>query len=139
MFGKLKKKLTEKITDKIAEVSPIDLDTIKAGIDSAKSKAIEKVTAVDYATIPERLELIPAQLEYEKRHAMDLIFVLNEASEQYKLSSSENKEDEFVSYISDNIDIVKTLDVMEPVWEYVPYGSVIKTGLNFIVKKKKKK
>lgn len=137
MFGKLKDKLKGAISDKISEISPIDLNCID--LDSVKSQAIEKVADLDYPKVNEKLEMIPSKFANEKNYAINLITVLSDASGNYKQSTSENKEEEFITFITSNIDLEDTMKVIEPVWDFIPYGKVIKYGMNYIIKKNKKK
>ena len=129
MFGKLKKSISETVSKSIDSID----------FTQAKSAAVNKIADVDYNAMTEHIDNVPSKYDENKKEAKKLMTVLDEASRQFKGSTSENKEDEFINYVSDRVNLEQTVLIIEPVMEFVPGGTIIMFGLNYIVKKRKKR
>ncbi len=123
--------------NKLKEVTSDSVNNIIASLPT-KSVLIKQATSVNYenmlASVNTLGESVPAS-----KSLIAPIQLLNEATVAYNQSESENKDEEFINYIIDNIDAEKVLCEIEPVIQYIPNGNYIVMILRFVINLKNKK
>lgn len=101
-----------------------------------KSAIIKQVSSVNYDKALDSVKALEEKAP-DSQNLIAPIQLLQEASTIYNQSESENKDDEFINYIIENIDAEQVLDKIEPVIQYIPNGNYIVMALRFIIKMKK--
>lgn len=123
--------------NKLKEVTSDSVNNIIASLPT-KSVLIKQATSVNYenmlASVNTLGESVPAS-----KSLIAPIQLLNEATVAYNQSESENKDEEFINYIIDNIDAEKVLCEIEPAIQYIPNGNYIVMILRFVINLKNKK
>ena len=123
--------------NKLKEVTSDSVNNIIASLPT-KSVLIKQATSVNsenmLASVKKMGESVPAS-----KSLIAPIQLLNEATVAYNQSESENKDEEFINYIIDNIDAEKVLCEIEPVIQYIPNGNYIVMILRFVINLKNKK
>lgn len=123
--------------DKIKEATSDGMNSFISSL-PAKSVVIKQATSVNYENMLTSVNTLGESVPASKS-LIAPIRLLNEASAVYNQSESENKDDEFINYLVDNIDAEKILTEIEPVIQYIPNGNYIVMILRFIINFKKKK
>ena len=123
--------------NKLKEVTSDSVNNIIASLPT-KSVLIKQATSANYENMLVSVNALGESMPASKS-LIAPIQLLNEASVAYNQSESENKDEEFINYIIDNIDAEKVLCEIEPVIRYIPNGNYIVMILHFIINLKKKK
>ncbi|WP_455590570.1 hypothetical protein [Bacteroides sp.] len=123
--------------NKLKEVTSDSVNNIIASLPT-KSVLIKQATSANYENMLVSVNALGESIPASKS-LIAPIQLLNEASVAYNQSESENKDEEFINYIIDNIDAEKVLCEIEPVIQYIPNGNYIVMILHFIINLKKKK
>ena len=119
--------------NKLKEVASDGVNNIITSL-PAKSVLVKQVASVMLVSVNTLEESVPAS-----KSLIAPIQLLNEASAAYNQSQSENKDEEFINYIIENIDADKVLCEIEPVIQYIPNGNYIVMLLRFVINFKNKK
>lgn len=121
--------------NKLKEVIPDNVNNIITSLPT-KSMLIKQATSVNYENIIVSVHALGESVP-ESKSLIAPIQLLNEAAVAYNQSESENRDEEFINYIIDNIDVEKVLCEIEPVIQYIPNGNYIVMILRFVFHLKK--
>lgn len=98
----------------------------------SKKDMIKIVAGINYAKIQPVLGLVAEK--YPLASDLDEPFrILGEAAAIYQASDSENKDDEFLDYLKENMDVRMLIMQLEPVVSFLPYGNLIMTVLKLVI------
>ena len=123
--------------NKLKEVASDGVNNIITSL-PAKSVLVKQVASVNYENMLVSVNTLEDSVPASKS-LIAPIQLLNEASAAYNQSQSENKDEEFINYIIENIDADKVLCEIEPVIQYIPNGNYIVMLLRFVINFKNKK
>ena len=123
--------------NKLKEVASDGVNNIITSL-PAKSVLVKQVASVNYENMLVSVNTLEESVPASKS-LIAPIQLLNEASAAYNQSQSENKDEEFINYIIENIDADKVLCEIEPVIQYIPNGNYIVMLLRFVINFKNKK
>ena len=123
--------------NKLKEVASDGVNNIITSL-PAKSVLVKQVASVNYENMLVSVNTLEESVPASKS-LIAPIQLLNEASAAYNQSQSENKDEEFINYIIENIDSDKVLCEIEPVIQYIPNGNYIVMLLRFVINFKNKK
>ena len=118
--------------NKLKEVASDGVNNIITSL-PAKSVLVKQVASVNY----ENMLVSVNTLEESVPASKSLIAPIQLAA--YNQSQSQNKDEEFINYIIENIDADKVLCEIEPVIQYIPNGNYIVMLLRFVINFKNKK
>lgn len=107
-------------------------DVIPTGA-SVKTSLIKQAVTTDYGKLEQSINLASGEVPATDC-LIPVIDVLKLASETYNESTSENREDEFVNCLIENIDAEAVLKEVEPYIQLIPSGNYIVLILRMIVK-----
>ena len=110
-------------------------DAVPSGA-NVKASLIKQAVTTDYGKLEQSINLASGEVPATDS-LMPVISVLKLASETYNESTSENREDEFVNCLIENIDAEAVLKEIEPYIQLIPSGNYIVLILRMIVKWKK--
>lgn len=100
---------------------------------TSKSTIIGQAASVNYDGIATVVASVSDKFP-EVKGIIPAILILKEASNNYNLSESENKDEEFINFLIDNTDIEKIIENISPLIEYIPNGKYIIMIFRFVVK-----
>lgn len=111
------------------------VDSLKDGA-NIKNSIISKVISVDYDKVLSHLE--EDKLIRSKKEVLIIsVQTLKNGAEEYKVSESLTKDDDFLNYILSNIDAEKAIAELEPIINLIPMGSIILVILKLLMNYKK--
>jgi hypothetical protein len=113
-----------------------DIDTPQSTKIDVKSIVVRNIVNIDYDTVLIGLNLCKVLVPSSVTHGIRLI---KSASILYKESDSENREDDFVNYLTDNLDAEYILNDIKPIVKMIPFGGLIMLLIKYIIKRQKHK
>lgn len=112
--------------------------TISKGASWSKEKIVHVLTGVNYNAVIKAVGFVAKFKEYLNA-AIPSLNLLKKASDNYKTSESEVKDQEFFDFIIANLDAQLLLDTLEPISDSIPMGSELVFALKMLLELKNKK
>jgi hypothetical protein len=128
-----KTKIFDTVKNKVSETSSSAVNLVSNSGEMMKSVVVKQAIGVNYKTVSLALTKTKVPIPSSLNHGIE---VIKNAADMYNKSVSKNKEDEFISYLVENLDAKHILNDITPIVKIIPFGSIIVYLLRFIIRKK---
>jgi len=128
-----KTKILDTVKNKVSETSSSAVNLMSNSGEMVKSVVVKQAVEINYETVLLALTKAKVSIPSSLNHGIEII---KNAADIYNKSVSENKDDEFISYLVENLDAKHILNDITPIVKIIPFGSIIMYLLRFIIRKK---